>query len=58
MEISKSPNNKKFKFCYIMQGLPGSGKTTVAKELSGASGKIISIDQLIVERTKKLANDQ
>lgn len=41
-----------------MQGLPGSGKTTVAKELAGTSGKIISVDKLIVERTKKIANDQ
>jgi adenylylsulfate kinase-like enzyme len=22
---------KKFKFCYIMRGLPGSGKSTVAR---------------------------
>ena len=25
----------KFKFCYILRGLPGSGKTTVAKQLAG-----------------------
>ncbi len=37
-----------------MQGLPGSGKSTVAKELAGERGKIISIDKMIVERKRKL----
>jgi shikimate kinase len=52
MEAMQSP--KKFKFCYIMQGLPGSGKSTVAKELARAHGKIIALDKIIVERKKKL----
>ena len=31
----------KFKFCYIMRGYPGSGKSTVAKQLAGTNGKIL-----------------
>ena len=34
-------NNKKL---YIMRGLPGSGKSTKAKELSGNSGQVFSTD--------------
>jgi shikimate kinase len=37
-----------------MQGLPGSGKSTVAKELARSHGKIIALDKIIVERKKKL----
>lgn len=29
--MDKNKAAKKFKFCYIMQGLPGSGKSTVAE---------------------------
>ena len=47
-------NQKKFKFCYIMQGLPGSGKSTVAKQLAGEKGKIFALDKTIVEKKKKL----
>lgn len=36
---------KKFKFVYIMQGLPGSGKSTVAKQLAGEKGKIFTLDR-------------
>lgn len=54
MENKSSATAKKFKFCYIMQGLPGSGKTTVAKELARDKGKIFELDKLIVERKKKL----
>ena len=49
--------SKKFKFCYIMQGLPGSGKSTVAQQLAGENGKIFHIDMTIVERKKKLMID-
>lgn len=34
---------------YIMRGIPGSGKTTYAKELAGTSGKIHSTDNYFVE---------
>lgn len=47
---------KKFKFCYIMQGLPGSGKSTVAKKLAGDHGKIFALDRTIVEKKNKLAS--
>ena len=47
-------STKRFKFCYIMQGLPGSGKSTVANELAGSSGKIFGLDKLVVERKQKL----
>ena len=52
--MDKSHNPKRFKFCYIMQGIPGSGKSTVAKELARDTGKIFALDKLIVERKKKL----
>jgi len=45
---------KKFKFCYIMQGLPGSGKSTVARHLAGENGKIFTVDKTIVSREKRL----
>lgn len=35
----------KFKFCYILRGLPGSGKSTVAKQLAGSSGVILDLDK-------------
>lgn len=37
-----------------MQGLPGSGKSTVAKELAKDKGKIFHLDSVIAERKKKL----
>lgn len=39
-----------------MQGLPGSGKSTVAQQLAGENGKIFQIDKRIVEKKKKLVN--
>ena len=50
-------SQKKFKFCYVMQGLPGSGKSTVAKQLAGNGGKIFALDKSIVERKKRLSSD-
>ena len=38
-------NSKKFKFCYIMRGIAGSGKTTVAKELARNGGVIFTLDK-------------
>ena len=38
-----------------MQGLPGSGKTTVANQLAGKKGKILSLDKAIVSKLKKFA---
>ena len=52
--MEKSCSLKKFKFCYIMQGIPGSGKSTVAKELARETGKIFALDMLIGERKNKL----
>ena len=34
----------KFKFCYIMRGLPGSGKSTVAAQLAGSTGVVLNLD--------------
>ncbi|CDW90061.1 UNKNOWN [Stylonychia lemnae] len=50
--MEKNKNLKGFKFCYVMQGLPGSGKSTVAKQLAGQNGKIFSIDKIIMEQKK------
>ena len=33
-----------FKFCYIIRGLPGSGKSTVAAQLAGDNGVILNLD--------------
>ncbi len=47
---SQSTLQKKFKFCYILRGLPGSGKSTVASQLAGEKGVILSIDKKILEQ--------
>jgi adenylylsulfate kinase-like enzyme len=44
MMEKQTASTKKFKFCYIMQGIPGSGKSTVAEQLAGVNGKIFAID--------------
>lgn len=49
-------SQKKFKFCYIMQGLPGSGKSTVAKQLGGENGKIFSLDTTIASKKQKITH--
>ena len=36
------------KFCFIMRGIPGSGKSTVAKKLKGEDGVIHSADALFL----------
>ena len=41
------PAADKFKFCYIMRGLPGSGKSTVAEQLAGTSGVILNLDTTV-----------
>ena len=43
VEAQKAPDQK-FKFCYILRGLPGCGKSTVAKQLAGVNGKILNLD--------------
>ena len=35
----------KFKYCYILRGLPGCGKSTVAKQLAGTAGVILNLDK-------------
>mmetsp|Transcript_12638 Transcript_12638/g.11186 ORF Transcript_12638/g.11186 Transcript_12638/m.11186 type:complete len:142 (+) Transcript_12638:32-457(+) len=37
-----------FKFCFIMRGIPGSGKSTVAKKIAGEEGVIHSTDNYFV----------
>lgn len=48
---------RKFKFCYIIRGLPGSGKSTVAAQLAGDSGVILHLDGT-VRRSSQVANAQ
>jgi tRNA uridine 5-carbamoylmethylation protein Kti12 len=37
------------KKCFIMRGLPGSGKSTVAKDLAGENGLIFSTDNFFMK---------
>ncbi len=37
-----------------MQGLPGSGKSTVAHQLAGGQGKIFTLDKIIAEKKKEM----
>ena len=41
---SLSSHKAKFKFCYIIRGLPGTGKSTVAKQLAGENGVILKFE--------------
>jgi predicted kinase len=41
-----------------MRGLPGSGKSTVARQLAGETGKIFALDKSIADLKKSLLNDQ
>ena len=42
------PATNLFKFCYILRGIPGSGKSTVAAQLAGSTGVVINLDQNVV----------
>ena len=39
-----APAANLFKFCFIMRGLPGSGKSTVAAQLAGDRGVVLNLD--------------
>ena len=43
----------KFKFCYIMRGMPGSGKSTIAKQLAGTTGVILTLETSVVRNAIK-----
>ena len=43
------PAARKFKFCYIVRGLPGSGKSTVARQLAGETGVVLDLDTDVVK---------
>ena len=43
------PSAGLFKFCYIIRGLPGSGKSTVAAQLAGTNGVILNLDANVVK---------
>ncbi len=46
--VSTSSNQaNKFKFCYIIRGLPGSGKSTVASQLAGQVGVVLNLDSKV-----------
>lgn len=42
---------KIWKFCYILRGLPGSGKSTVARQLAGPTGVILNLDSKVNRTT-------
>ena len=50
-------DESRFKFCYILRGLPGSGKTTVAKQLAGNSGTILDLDKNVHKDGKGQESD-
>ena len=50
-DVAKAPSAQKFKFCYIIRGLPGSGKSTVAARLAGATGIVLDLDSLVVKHS-------
>ena len=56
--MEKNHSSKKFKFCYVMRGIPGSGKSTVAKELASDNGVILTIDKSLRDKSPKLALSQ
>lgn len=39
-----------------MQGLPGSGKSTVAQRLAGESGKVFTLDKTIASKKQKITH--
>lgn len=41
----------KFKYCYILRGLPGCGKSTVAKQLAGPHGVILDLDKNVNKKS-------
>ena len=47
-DIKKDSSQRaKFKFCYIIRGLPGTGKSTIAKQLAGEQGVILKFEPKI-----------
>lgn len=47
----------KFKYCYILRGLPGSGKTTVARQLVGDDGVILDLDKNVTKAVQGKESD-
>lgn len=45
-------SSKKFKFCYVMRGIPGSGKSTVARELARDNGVIFNLDKDLLDKAQ------
>ena len=41
-----------------MRGLPGSGKSTVAKQLAGESGVIFNLDKQILPASKSILHEE
>ena len=45
-----------FKFCYIIRGLPGSGKSTVAAQLAGTTGVVLNLESNILKHSQTADN--
>ena len=48
-----APSASLFKFCYIIRGLPGTGKSTVAKQLAGTTGVVLNLDSHVVKSSSE-----
>ena len=53
---SEGVHRAKFKFCYIIRGLPGTGKSTIAKQLAGENGVILKFEPKINNTGEQLFN--
>ena len=51
-----APSAQKFKFCYIIRGLPGSGKSTVAQQLAGSTGVVLNLDGHVQRHSQNADN--
>uniref|UniRef100_A0A7S3N2P0 ATP-binding protein n=1 Tax=Euplotes harpa TaxID=151035 RepID=A0A7S3N2P0_9SPIT len=55
MEALEEP---KFKYCFIMRGVPGSGKSTVAKRIKGEEGVVHTTDNYFLNENGEYVFDR
>ena len=48
-DMQQADQETSFKFCFIMRGVPGSGKSTVASKIKGENGIIHSTDDYFID---------